>query len=133
MIIRLMCIRSNYTSSARPWQAAMSSVPRTERKENAMTYRTASLLAERQEDSSDTVRARPHRHVNQEAVSHDTQEETLHLAVNAAAHGVLRNHNFAWLVSGQAISNLGDVVFSTTLFIWVFTFTHSAAAVSGML
>lgn len=47
--------------------------------------------------------------------------------------GLLINRNFAWLASGQAISNLGDFVFSTTLFIWVFTLTHSAAAVSGVL
>src|SRR5215831_9803067 len=46
---------------------------------------------------------------------------------------LLINRNFAWLASGQAISNLGDFVFSTTLFIWVFTLTHSAAAVSGVL
>src|SRR5215471_10970681 len=46
---------------------------------------------------------------------------------------LLLNRNFAWLVSGQAISNLGDFVYSTTLFIWVFTLTHSAAAVSGVL
>lgn len=47
--------------------------------------------------------------------------------------GLLINRNFAWLASGQAISNLGDFVFSTTLLIWVFTLTHSAAAVSGVL
>jgi predicted MFS family arabinose efflux permease len=47
--------------------------------------------------------------------------------------GLLLNRNFAWLASGQAISNLGDFVYSTTLFIWVFTLTHSAAAVSGVL
>src|SRR5215470_10151019 len=47
--------------------------------------------------------------------------------------GLLINRNFAWLASGQAISNLGDFVFSTTLLIWVFTHTHSAAAVSGVL
>ena len=47
--------------------------------------------------------------------------------------GLLINRNFAWLASGQAISNLGDFVYSTTLFIWVFTLTHSASAVSGVL
>ena len=47
--------------------------------------------------------------------------------------GLLINRNFAWMASGQAISNLGDFVYSTTLFIWVFTITHSAAAVSGVL
>jgi len=46
---------------------------------------------------------------------------------------LLINRNFAWLASGQAISNLGDFVYSTTLFIWIFTLTHSAAAVSGVL
>ena len=47
--------------------------------------------------------------------------------------GFLLNRNFAWLASGQAISNLGDFVYSTTLLIWVFTLTRSAAAVSGVL
>src|SRR5258708_2307536 len=43
------------------------------------------------------------------------------------------NRNFAFLTIGQAISNLGDFVYSTTLLIWVFVLTHSAAAVSGIL
>jgi len=51
----------------------------------------------------------------------------------AGGKSFLINRNFAWLASGQAISNLGDFVYSTTLFIWVFTITHSVAAVSGVL
>ncbi len=51
-------------------------------------------------------------------------------------HGLLRlliNRNFALLATGQAISNIGDFVYSTTVLIWVFALTHSAAAVSGVL
>src|SRR5713226_3705751 len=47
--------------------------------------------------------------------------------------GLLINRNFALLAIGQAISNLGDFVYSTTLLVWVFVLTHSAAAVSGVL
>src|SRR6266849_1745260 len=47
--------------------------------------------------------------------------------------GLLINRNFALLAIGQAISNIGDFVYSTTLLVWVFTLTHSAAAVSGVL
>jgi len=47
--------------------------------------------------------------------------------------GLLINRNFALLAVGQAISNLGDFVYTTTLLIWVFSFTHSAAAVSGVV
>jgi Na+/melibiose symporter-like transporter len=97
-----------------------------------MTYRNAPLLAERSEHSLDTVEAAPHHRAKQETVSHDTREEALQV-VNAALKGLLLNRNFAWLVSGQAISNLGDFVFSTTLLIWVFSFTHEAWAVSGVL
>ena len=43
------------------------------------------------------------------------------------------NYNFALLAIGQAISNLGDFVYSTTLVVWVFVLTHSAVAVSGVL
>ncbi|GER91776.1 MFS transporter [Dictyobacter vulcani] len=43
------------------------------------------------------------------------------------------NRNFAWLFSGQAISNIGDFVYGTTLLIWVFSLTRSATAVSGVL
>lgn len=45
----------------------------------------------------------------------------------------LLNRNFAWLASGQAISNIGDFVYSTTLLIWVYSMNGSAAAVSGVL
>ena len=45
----------------------------------------------------------------------------------------LLNRNFTFLAIGQAISNLGDFVYSTTLLVWVFVLTHSAAAVSGVL
>src|SRR5260221_11106425 len=47
--------------------------------------------------------------------------------------GLLINRNFALLAIGQAISNMGDFVYSTTLLVWVFVLTHSAAAVSGGL
>lgn len=47
--------------------------------------------------------------------------------------GLLINRNFALLASGQAISNSGDFVYSTTLLVWVFALTHSAAAISGVL
>lgn len=47
--------------------------------------------------------------------------------------GILINRNFRLLAIGQAISNMGDFVYSTTLLIWVFVLTHSAAAVSGVL
>lgn len=46
---------------------------------------------------------------------------------------LLRNRNFVLLASGQAISNIGDFFFSTTLLVWVFSLTHSATAVSGVL
>ncbi len=47
--------------------------------------------------------------------------------------GLLINRNFAFLASGQAISNIGDFVYTTTLLVWVFALTHSAAAISGVL
>lgn len=47
--------------------------------------------------------------------------------------GFLINRNFRLLAIGQAISNMGDFVYSTTLLIWVYVLTHSAAAVSGVL
>lgn len=49
------------------------------------------------------------------------------------AKGLLINRNFALLAIGQAISNIGDFFYSTTLLVWVFAFTHSAGAVSGVL
>src|SRR5579863_416915 len=51
----------------------------------------------------------------------------------SAKYGFLINRNFALLAFGQAISNMGDFVYSTTLLIWVFLLTHSAVAVSGVL
>ena len=111
----------------------MSSAPSKERKAQTMTYRNTPLLVERSEYSSETVEAAPHHRANQEIVSHDKQEEPLHTVGNAAQQGLLLNRNFAWLACGQAISNLGDFVFSTTLLIWVFTLTHEASAVSGVL
>src|SRR6266705_20320 len=108
-----------------------------------MTYRNPPLLAERPEPSSDKIEAAPHHGANHETISRDIQEETLHTEITTPlttipdaiplGKGLLINANFAWLASGQAISNLGDFVYSTTLFIWVFTLTHSAAAVSGVL
>jgi len=47
--------------------------------------------------------------------------------------GFLINRNFALLAIGQAISNMGDFVYSTTLLVWVFILTHSAGAISGVL
>lgn len=47
--------------------------------------------------------------------------------------GWLINRNFALLSIGQAISNIGDFVYSTTLLIWVYALGGSAAAVSGVL
>ena len=49
------------------------------------------------------------------------------------AKGWLINRNFALLMLGQGISNIGDFVYSTTLLIWVFALGGSAAAVSGVL
>lgn len=46
---------------------------------------------------------------------------------------LFRNRNFMLLTSGQAISNLGDFVYSTTLLVWVFSLTNSASAVSNVL
>jgi predicted MFS family arabinose efflux permease len=46
---------------------------------------------------------------------------------------LLKNRNFVLLAVGQAISNIGDFLFSTTLLVWVFSLTHSATAVSGVL
>ena len=43
------------------------------------------------------------------------------------------NRNFAFLATGQAISNLGDFVYNTTVLVWVFVLTHSAAAISSVL
>src|SRR5258708_26634284 len=47
--------------------------------------------------------------------------------------GWLINRNFTLLALGQAISNMGDFVYSTTLLIWAFALGGSAAAISGVL
>jgi MFS family permease len=46
---------------------------------------------------------------------------------------LLHNRNFTLLSIGQAISNMGDFIYSTTLLIWVAALGGSAAAVSGVL
>jgi MFS family permease len=43
-----------------------------------------------------------------------------------------RNRNFILLSTGQYVSSIGDFVYSTVLLVWVFSLTHSAAAVSGI-
>ena len=45
----------------------------------------------------------------------------------------LINRNFALLTTGQAISSVGNFVYGTTLLVWIFALTHSAAAISGVL
>jgi MFS family permease len=47
--------------------------------------------------------------------------------------GLLINRNFTLLAIGQAISNLGDFVYSTTLLVWVYALNHTAMAVSGVM
>lgn len=47
--------------------------------------------------------------------------------------GLLINRNFTFLAFGQAISNIGDFFYSTTLLVWVYALNHSAIAVSGVL
>jgi predicted MFS family arabinose efflux permease len=59
--------------------------------------------------------------------------QTCDAAVAPWPEKLLKNRNFLLLASGQAISNIGDFVFSTTLLVWVFSLTHSAGAVSGVL
>jgi len=49
------------------------------------------------------------------------------------SRGWLINRNFTLLALGQAISNVGDFVYSTTLLIWVYALGGSTAAVSGVL
>src|SRR5215831_11196503 len=84
--------------------------------------RSPALLANRLGQRSGTTSALPPTRTHQETSDR-----------SKPGQGFLINRNFAWLAVGQAISNLGDLVYSTTLLIWVFTFTHSAAAVSGVL
>src|ERR1017187_7709162 len=59
-------------------------------------------------------------------------QEVVPTPLAKAKYGFLINRNFVLLAIGQAISNIGDFVYSTTLLIWVFLLTHSAAAVSGV-
>jgi MFS family permease len=44
-----------------------------------------------------------------------------------------RNRNFFLLFAGQSVSSIGDFVYSTVLTVWVFSLTHAAIAVSGIL
>jgi len=60
-------------------------------------------------------------------------QENVPSEIIPTSKGLLINRNFALLAIGQAISNIGDFVYSTTLLVWVFVLTHSAAAVSGAL
>lgn len=53
--------------------------------------------------------------------------------VTPPAKGLLMNRNFRLLAVGMAISNIGDFLYSTTLLVWVFALSHSAAAISGVL
>src|SRR5713226_8507100 len=108
-----------------------------------MTYCNPPLLAEGLE-KDDGKMSVPQNHLSHKRTHTETMQP-LHAEITTAlatmpepdsvpqGKGLLINRNFAWLASGQAISNLGDFVYSTTLFIWVYTLTHSAAAVSGVL
>ncbi|HZU66846.1 MAG TPA: MFS transporter [Ktedonobacteraceae bacterium] len=58
--------------------------------------------------------------------------ETTDTTPAVKSRGLFINRNFTLLAIGQAISNMGDFVYSTTLLVWVFVLTHSAAAVSGV-
>ena len=49
-----------------------------------------------------------------------------------AGKGPLLNRNLALLASGQAISRIGDYMYSATLPVWVLMLTSSVAAVSGV-
>ena len=62
-----------------------------------------------------------------------TLQEQEPLTEEETRSSFLINRNFAFLAIGQAISNMGDFVYSTTLLVWVFVLTHSAGAVSGVL
>ena len=105
-----------------------------------MTYRNPPLLAERLEPSSDKMEAAPHHRTNQETISRDKQGETIQTDITTPLttipdsippeKGLLINRNFTWLASGQAISNLGDFVFSTTLLIWVASWASSVRGFS---
>ncbi len=58
--------------------------------------------------------------------------ETTGTTPTPKSRGFFINRNFALLAIGQAISNMGDFVYATTLLVWVFVLTHSAAAVGGV-
>src|SRR6266699_4863132 len=60
-------------------------------------------------------------------------QETVPSEIVPTSKGLLINRNFALLAIGQAISNIGDFMYTTTLLVWVFSLTHSAAAISGVL
>ncbi len=111
-----------------------------------MTFRALPLLAQGLEKDDGKMSAslhHPSHNTNLETISLYKQEDTMQTEITTPLatmpdaipqeRGLLINRNFAWLARGQAISNLGDFAYSTTLFIWVFTLTHSAAAVSGVL
>jgi predicted MFS family arabinose efflux permease len=66
-------------------------------------------------------------------MSIETTASTPDNTVSKTPNKLLKNRNFILLATGQAISNIGDFVFSTTLLVWVFSLTHSATAVSGVL
>src|SRR5713226_4026071 len=66
-------------------------------------------------------------------MSIETSAPSSNDTVAQAPHKLLKNRNFVLLAVGQAISNIGDFVFSTTLLVWVFSLTHSATAISGVL
>src|SRR5262249_18394176 len=119
-----------YTAAAAPLQARNT---KAQRKEGFRMNRNPALLASRLGQRSGTTSTLPPIHTHWETSDASKPGGTRQTAVNAPGQGFLINRNFAWLAVGQAISNLGDVVYSTTLLIWVFTLTHSAPAVSGVL
>lgn len=66
-------------------------------------------------------------------MSLETPAQTVPEAPGAPRKSLFKNRNFSLLAIGQAISIIGDFVYSTTLLVWVFVLTHSAVAVSGVL
>jgi predicted MFS family arabinose efflux permease len=66
-------------------------------------------------------------------MSEETTRSTPNDTVAKLPDKLLKNRNFVLLAVGQAISNIGDFLFSTTLLVWVFSLTHSATAISGVL
>src|SRR5205085_6762147 len=61
-----------------------------------------------------------------------TTESLSHADPSLEGKSFFINRNFTLLAIGQAISNIGDFLYATTLLVWVFILTHSAAAVSGV-